>query len=147
MALLTVLAVFAMKQHGSTTPARDFFYGFMSFVVVILLVSVLITYYSSGTSQASLKATTFATNTVYLNNATTPLYIYAITNGSVSGWLGNSTTPNTLAVSSSGTFVGSGGSLTYNMTSTMVVPPQWYFKFNYTANTIKFRTERTGDTS
>lgn len=79
-----------------------------------------------------------ASNTVYQNTNSTPLEIYSIAiSSSLSGYMGaNSQTMNMIIESR-------GGSVTvtsvvyqlagYNLSAVMIVPPNWFYKFNYTS--------------
>ena len=102
----------------------------------------------SGSSLTpSLASLSLTTNTIYQNtNATAPLYIYSITHSApLSAYLGSSPS-NMLEVAYE-----DGGGVTvsaivyqlagYNMSSMVVVPPEWYYKFNFTS--ASFYGEKT----
>jgi hypothetical protein len=81
-------------------------------------------------------------NTAYQNtNATAPLYIYSITHSApLTAYVGSA--PSSM----SEVAYEDGGSVTissivyslagYNMSTTIVVPPKWYYKFNFTNATF-----------
>lgn len=96
---------------------------------------------------ASLIPANIVSNTIYQNpNSTRTLLIYSVTKSApLSAWLGSSANTLTEVVDNTG------GSVTvsatvyslagYNMTALVVVPPSWYYKYNYT--TAQFYYERS----
>ena len=96
---------------------------------------------------ASLIPANIVGNTIYQNtNSTRTLLIYSVTKSApLSAWLGSSANTLTEVVDNTG------GSVTvsatvyslagYNMSALIVVPPSWYYKYNYT--TAQFYYERS----
>lgn len=109
----------------------------MSFKKSVVLPIILFFLMFASVSASSLGSLSINTNTVYQNtNTTSPLYIYAITNGGyASGYIG-STSGNLIYVLNS-TIVLSGvigAVLSYKVPMTLIVPPGWYYKFNYSSS-------------
>ena len=77
------------------------------------------------------------TNTIYQNTNSIPLTIYADDKSSfLIGWIGSSPASLTKVIYSNFTLI-STISLVYNNTETMVVPKNWYYKFNYSKANFK----------
>ncbi|MGC8649287.1 MAG: hypothetical protein ACP5UN_03680 [Candidatus Micrarchaeia archaeon] len=96
----------------------------------ILLLFILLIGISFASSLGSL---TIVSNTVYQNTNSSPLYIYTTTSSSLKGWMGSSTTNLQLVMNDQAT---NEITLQYNDTSLLVVPPEWYYKFNFTNGTF-----------
>jgi hypothetical protein len=73
-----------------------------------------------GNPSASLQPLSIATNTLYQNSNYSTLYIYATSNSGLKAWLGLNQSQMQMVISD------------YNNTALLVVPPQWYYKFNFT---------------
>ncbi len=100
----------------------------------ILTLLVLISIFSV-VNASSIKSLAISSNSVYQNTNSSPLYIYATTSSQLKGWLGASSNSLQLAINDQAMIVTTltGISLTYNDTTLLVVPPQWYYKFNFTS--------------
>lgn len=96
---------------------------------------------ASMAGASSVFPMTLATNTFYQNANSIPLIIYATDrSGTIFGYIGNSTANMKAVIHDNFTLAIAGGTLVYNNTETMVVPQDWYYKFNYTTTPI-FRGE------
>jgi len=100
-----------------------------------ILFAFLFILFLSIVNASSIKVLSIASNTIYQNTNSSPLYIYATTSSQLKGWLGASSNSLQLVINDQGQLVTTltGVSLTYNDTTLLVVPPQWYYKFNFTS--------------
>lgn len=107
-----------------------------------LTIGILLTVYIllGIASASSIFPLSLTTNTPYQNtNATAPLYIYVIsttTAGAYTAGYVGPTSSNLIYVSNTVAIItGVGGvGITQQSSTTMVVPPLWYYQFNYTGS-------------
>ncbi|MGC9132257.1 MAG: hypothetical protein ACP5HJ_01235 [Candidatus Micrarchaeia archaeon] len=83
-------------------------------------------------NAASFPTLNIASNTTYQNTNISTLYIYATSNDNLQAYLGDSPKNLVLAINQQ-----IGITTPPNITSTLVVPPKWYYKYIYTSATFK----------
>ncbi len=146
IAMCAVVIVLAMRHSApadkNTTVARQYFFGFLGLFFLLILVGTAVAYFQTYTGQFSnTYHATIATNTLYQNTNSSVLYLYVTTAGTSTAFIGS----NQLSLTSIGNVYATGSSVSYNAMQTVVIPPNWYYKFNYTGTT-SFIGEYTNQT-
>ena len=139
MILYEILLAFVAVVFGfvllaeSKIKAEKVFYILFAFIAMIALLGWADIYASNP--SASLQPLSIASNTLYQNSNYSTLYIYATTSSKLQAWLGANQSQMQLVINDQGQLVTTltGVSLTYNDTALLVVPPGWYYKFNFTS--------------
>ncbi|MGC8940922.1 MAG: hypothetical protein ACP5JY_02725 [Candidatus Nanoarchaeia archaeon] len=117
LVFITVAFGFALLAESKSRPEK-IFYIFFAFIAMIALLGWADIYV--GNPSASLQPLSIATNTLYQNSNYSTLYIYATSNSGLKAWLGLNQSQMQMVISD------------YNNTALLVVPSQWYYKFNFT---------------
>lgn len=133
LALIGVIVMFYYRQQHARSVGKEYFYGIVGLFLLLALLAVLIDFYTYAPAPvaSSVWAANIVSNTVYQNGNASTLYLYAVTQGSSAAYIGSNANALVLVANQDAVLSGATGSVVYNLTETVVVPPYYYYRFNY----------------